>query len=123
MFVPNELFTANEIDGIKDGDESIEKSGKLLKTRKLSKGLKLFKSGNSKGKKLVKSKKPSKNRNSLNFNVKKASLSFLTPETRRTFNCLWLAFTKAPIFWHFDLKYHIWIKTNVLGYAISSMLS
>ena len=73
------------------GDELAKKSGKL------SKGLKLSKSGNSKGKKSAKSKKPSKSGNSPNFDAKKAGLSFLTPGARETFNSLQLAFTKAPI--------------------------
>ena len=43
------VLTANEISGIKGDDELIQKSGKLLKTKKLSKSL------NLKGKKLFKS--------------------------------------------------------------------
>ena len=65
---------------------------------------KLSKSGNSKGKKLAKSKKPSKSGNSPIFDAKKAGPTFLNLEARATFNCLQLAFTKAPIFWHFDPK-------------------
>ena len=37
---------------------------------------------------------------------------FLTPSTRKTFNQLRQAFTKAPIFRHFDLECHIRIETN-----------
>ena len=33
------------------------------------------------------------------------------------------AFTKALIFWHFDLKYYIRIETNASGYAIGGVLS
>ena len=40
-----------------------------------------------------------------------------------TFNNLRLAFTKTPILQHFDLKSHIWIETDVLGYAIGGILS
>ena len=69
------------------------------------------------------SKKLSKNRNLPKSNNKNNESSFSIPEARVVFNCLRLAFTKAPIFWHFDLKCHIWIKTNALGYAISEMLS
>lgn len=47
----------------------------------------------------------------LNF---KASLAFT--ELRKTF-------TKALILYHFDLQYHIQIKTNVLGYTINEVLS
>ena len=48
---------------------------------------------------------------------------FLTLNTKKTFNYLRLAFIKALIFWHFDLKNHIWIKTNVLNYVIDRVLS
>ena len=52
MLIANEMLTTNEFDSIKVDDELIEKYGKL------SKGLKLFKSKNSKRKKSAKSKKP-----------------------------------------------------------------
>ena len=39
------------------------------------------------------------------------------------FNCLWLAFMKALILPHFDLKCYIWIETDISGYAIDDMLS
>ena len=78
--------------GIGGGGEELAK-----KSEKLSKNLKLFKSRNSKGKKLAKSKKPSKSGNSPNFDVKEAGSSFLTPKARAVFNCLRLAFTKASI--------------------------
>ena len=89
----------------------------------MAKSLKLSKSENLKGKKLAKSKKPSKSGNLPNFDAKKASPSFLISEARSAFNCLWLTFTKAPILWHFNPKCHIWIETNVLGYAIDDVLS
>ena len=60
VLVANGVHAANEVGGIKGGDESIEKNRKSLKTRKLSKGLKSSKSGNSKGKKSAKSEKLSK---------------------------------------------------------------
>ena len=103
-----------------DGDSS-EKLAK--KSGKLSKGLKLSKLGNSKGKNLAKSKKPSKSGNSPNFDTKKAGPSFLTPEARAAFNCLWLAFTKAPVLQHFNPECYIRIKTDALGYAIRGVLS
>ena len=63
------------------------------KSRKLSKTLKLFKSGNSKNKKLFKSQKLAKSRkkllkseNSLNFDAKKTRLSFLISGTSKAFN-------------------------------------
>ena len=79
--------------GVDDGssNELAKKSGKL------SKGLKLSKSGNSKCKNSAKSKKLSKSGNSTNFNAKKAGPSFLIPKARAAFNCLRLAFTEAPI--------------------------
>ena len=78
--------------GVGDGGEwPTKKSGKLLKCLKLSK------LGNSKGKNLAKSKKPSKSGNSPNFDAKKAGLSFLISKARSAFNRLWLAFTEAPI--------------------------
>ena len=103
------------IDG--GGEEHATKSGKL------SKGLKLSKSGNSKRKKSAKSKKPSKTGNSPTFDANNAGPNFLTSQTRAAFNCLQLAFTKAPIFWHFDPEYYIWIKTDILSYAIGDVLS
>ena len=51
MLVANKVLAANEVGGIEDGDKSIEKCRKLLKTRKLSK------SENLKGETLSKSKK------------------------------------------------------------------
>ena len=53
----------------------------------------------------------------------KAGPKFLTPNARIVFNYLWLAFIKAPILWHFDPKYHIWIETDALSYAIGGMLN
>ena len=111
------MLTANEVDGVKGGDELIEKCGKLSKTGKL------FKSGNSKGKKSAKFKKQSKSENSPNFNTIEANPSFLTPKARATFNYLQLAFTKTPIFGHFHPKCHIWIEINTSDYAIGDDLS
>ena len=96
----------------------------------VKKSEKLSKSGKSKSKKISKSqnlaklgKKLSKSGNSTNFNTTEARPKFLTPNARTIFNCLRLAFIEAPISWHFDLEYHIWIETNVSGYIISEMLS
>ena len=110
----------NEVVGFSSGgggEELVKKSGKL------SKGLKLSKSGNSKGKILTKFKKLSKIGNLPNFDAKKASLSFLTLEARPIFNHLQLTFIEAPILQYFDPEYHIWIETDVLGYAIGGVLS
>ena len=117
VLAANKVLVVDEVGSIEGSDESIEKYEKLLKTRKLSK------SGNSKGKKSAKVKKPSKSRNSPNFDAIKAGPSFLTPKARLAFNRLWLAFTKAPILWHFDPEYHIWIETDASGYAIGGVLS
>ena len=111
------MLAANEVDGVEDGDKSIEKCGKSLKIGISSK------SGNLKGKKLAKSKKKSKSGNSPNFNTTEAGSSFLIPEARSAINRLWLAFTKALILWHFDPECHIWIKIDVLGYVIGDVLN
>ena len=49
--------------------------------------------------------------------------NFLTPNAKKAFNQLRLAFIKAPILQHFDLENHIRIETNALGYAIGRVLS
>ena len=117
VLVANEVLAADKVCGVKDGDELIKKCRKLPKTRKLSK------LGNSKGKKSAKSKKPSKSVNLTNFDAMEAGPSLLTPKTRATFNRLWLAFTKAPILWHFDPECHIQIETDASGYTIGGVLS
>ena len=70
--------------------------------------------GKSKGQILSKSQKSAKSGKNLsksgnlpNFGAKKAGLSFLTPKARAAFNYLWLAFTEALIFQHFDPECHI----------------
>ena len=49
--------------------------------------------------------------------------NFLTPNAKKAFNHLRLAFIEAPILQHFDLESHIQIKTNISGYAIGGVLS
>ena len=49
--------------------------------------------------------------------------NFLTPDVKKAFNYLWLAFIKAPILRHFDLESHIRIETDASGYAIGGVLS
>ena len=88
------------------------KSGKL-KSEKMSKSWNLAKSG----------KKLSKSENSTNSNTTEDRPKFLTLETRIAFNRLRLAFIEGPILWYFDLKCHIWIKTDALGYVIGGELS
>ena len=135
MFAANEMLStrvlaANEVDNLgiggnrlSDGSKHVEPKIGKSESQKSAKSLKLSKSRNLKGKKLAKSKKLLKSRNSPNFDIKEAGPSFLTPKTRSIFNRLWLAFTEALIFQHFDSECHIRIKTNALGYAISGVLS
>ena len=52
-----------------------------------------------------------------------AGKGFLTPEARLTFTQLRQAFVEASILHHFDPKSHIWIETDVSGYAIGDVLS
>ena len=78
VLIANEKLAAKEIDGVTGGDKSIKKCGKLLKTAKLSKFQKSVKSR----------KKLSKNRNLHNFDTEENGPSFLTPDTKTTFNYL-----------------------------------
>ncbi len=66
--------------------------------------------------KSAKSKKP-------NFANANSGTDFLIPEAKETFIYLQKAFTEAPILRHFDLGRHIWIETDVSGYAIGKVLS
>ena len=70
------------------------KKSEKLKSQNLSKSQKLAKSG----------KKSLKIRNSPNFDVTKAELSFLTSNAITVFNRLWLAFIIALILQYFDPK-------------------
>ena len=109
-----------EIDGF--GSDSVEHAKKSRKSKgqKSAKSQKLSKSGKFKSEK---SKKLPKSGNSPNFDAKDTGPSFLTPEARSAFNRLRLAFTEAPILWHFNPECHIWIKTDASGYAIGGVLS
>ena len=49
--------------------------------------------------------------------------TFLTPNAKKAFNQLRLAFIKVPILRHFDPESHIRIKINASGYAIAGVLS
>ena len=49
--------------------------------------------------------------------------NFLTSYNKNAFNHLQLAFIKALITWHFDLKSHIQIKINASSHAIDRVLS
>lgn len=52
-----------------------------------------------------------------------SGLDFLSLETKKAFIHLEKTFTDAPIPGHFDLKHHIWIKSNSLEYTIGEVLS
>ena len=54
---------------------------------------------------------------------KKIESGFLTSRARMTFTKLRQAFIKALIFYHFNPEYHIWVETDVSGYAIDGILS
>ena len=73
----------------------------------------LFKSKNKKSKKLMYMPNIGATRET----------NFLTPNIKKAFNYLRLAFIEARILWHFDLESHIKIKTDVSGYAIGEVLS
>lgn len=49
--------------------------------------------------------------------------NYLTPGTKRAFDQLYQAFTKAPILQHFNPERYIWVKTDAFGYAIGGVLS
>ena len=74
---------------------------------------------------VVNSSKNEKSRNSTcvpNIGAIEES-NFLTPNAKKAFNHLRVAFIKAPILRHFNLGSHIQIKTNTSGYAIGGVLS
>ena len=88
----------NEVDKFSvEGSKEIAKKLRNLKSEKLSKFQKL-----TKLKKIL-----SKSGNSSNFNATKARPKFWTLDAKIAFNCLWLAFIKALIFWYFDPGCHI----------------
>ena len=127
MAAPLERSTLEEV-GNGEGDDGVDGIGgvEIAKKSRKSKGQKTFKSqksSKSKKSKGKKSKKPSKSRNLLNFHAKDSGPNFLTPKAKSAFNRLQLAFTEAPILRHFDPECHIWIETNILGYAIGGVLS
>ena len=51
------------------------------------------------------------------------SLDFLTPEGRLVFTKLKQVFLKILILHHFDPECHIWIETDISGYAIGGVFS
>ena len=107
----------------------------LLKTTGLSESIpKAFKAnddkifGNSSSKangtvvNLSKNKKSRKSTCISNIGAMKKP-NFLTSNAKKAFNYLQLAFIKALILQHFDSKSHIWIETDILGYAIGEVLN
>ena len=54
---------------------------------------------------------------------KKTELGFLTSGARRAFTKLRQAFIKALILHHFDSECHIWLETDLSGYAIGGVFS
>ena len=107
----------------------------LLKTTRLSDlASKVFKAddnkivndgGNRVNKTVVNLFKNKKSRNLMyipNIKVTKKP-NFLTPNIKKVLNYKQLMFIKALILEYFDLKSHIWIEIDVLGYIISRMLS
>ena len=123
MLTANKVLGARVLTADKLGDVGGSDGSNDGSKRVKPKSKKLAKSGNSKCKKSVKSKKLSKTGNSPNFGATEPGPSFLTPEARSTFNRLRLAFTEAPILWHFDPECHIQIKNDASGYAIGGVLS
>ena len=108
MLVADKVLITDKVDGVEGSDELIEKYEKLSKTGKLFRLEKLKSEKMSKSQNSTKSrKKLSKNGNSTNFNATEGGPKFLTSNTRTTFNRLQLAFTEAPIIWHFDPECHI----------------
>ena len=80
--------------------------------------------GNGNDRNLSKSKKLKNTKSEIQTHIKTMrEPTFLTPGTRKTFNQLRQAFTKALILRHFDLKCHIRIETDALGYVIERVLS
>lgn len=57
------------------------------------------------------------------YNIMEFKTGFLNPRVKLAFAGLRQAFITAPIFYHFDLEYHILMETNVSGYAICGIFS
>ena len=88
------IFKLLAIDNNKDDRYGIiDNNKKIARKLEKSKSKKLFKS-----QKLAKlEKKLLKSENSLNYDAKEIKLNFLSFDTRKTFNCLLLAFIKVSI--------------------------
>ena len=68
-----------------------------------------------KGQKTSKSKKLFKSKKTLRSD-------FLTSKAKLAFTKLRQAFVKAPILYHFNPKYYIWVEKDISGYAIGRVL-
>lgn len=55
--------------------------------------------------------------------AKPSGADFLIAKAKETFIYVQKAFTKVPIFYHFDTKHHICIKTDAWEYTINRLLS
>ena len=55
--------------------------------------------------------------------TKYSKLSFFTPWAKLVFTELWHAFLMISIFYHFDLKYDIYIEIDISRYIIDKVLS
>ena len=78
---------------------------------------------------MAKSKRQDKNKgkNLVKFFLAKFKASgsgsgFLTLGARQVFTELRQTFIEVPIFYHFDLDYHIWIETNTSSFTIGRIL-
>ena len=65
----------------------------------------------------------SKSHDFLKSRTEDAGTGFLIPKAKLAFIQLRQAFVKAPIFYYFDPKSLIWIKTDASGYTIGGILS
>ena len=70
-----------------------------------------------KDQKLSKSKKSSKSKKAIKFS------DFFTSKAKLAFTKLRQAFVKAPILYYVNLKCHIQIEIDILGYAFNGVLS
>lgn len=78
-----------------------------------------------KSKNSTKSKKPAmaKKLKFAKITNKVSEIDFLTFKSKTIFLYLQIAFIKVLILYHFDLKYHIRIKTNISRYTIDKILN
>ncbi len=102
----------------KDAPTSTSSGGVGRSFENLSTAAKLAKSKKSKSTKSKKSDLPK-----AKFAKVNSGTDFLILEAKKAFIHLQKAFTKTPIFRHFNAKCHIRIETDGLGYAIGGVVS